>query len=84
MEQAEAREWQEEAAHHRDQEVREASTEPHLYLLLYLILLSQFLHHGGSSQVEAYTSKSRGSPKTLSMKNGLPYLSKDLFWENRG
>ena len=32
------------------------------------------------SQVEVYTS-TRGSPKTLSMKNGLPYLSKDLFWQ---
>ena len=36
---------------------------------------------GASSQVEVYTSRCRGSPKTLLMKNGLPYLSKDLFWE---
>ena len=34
----------------------------------------------GVSQILAYTS-TRGSPKTLSMKNGLPYLSKELFWQ---
>ena len=33
------------------------------------------------SQVDVYTSKCRGRPKTLAMKNGLPCLSKDLFWE---
>ena len=36
---------------------------------------------GELSQVAAYASKSRGCPKTLLMKNGLPYLSQDLFWE---
>ena len=25
--------------------------------------------------------KNHGVPKTLAMKNGLPYLSKDLFWK---
>ena len=36
---------------------------------------------GTSSQVELYTAKCRESPKTLAMKNGWPYMSKDLFWE---
>ena len=36
---------------------------------------------GTSSQVEAHTPRSRGSPKSLAIKNGFPYLSKDLFWE---
>ena len=30
------------------------------------------------SQIVVYTS-TRGDPKTLSIKNGLPYLSKELF-----
>ena len=36
---------------------------------------------GASSQVVAYTSKSPSTPRVLVMKNGLPYLSKELFWE---
>ena len=36
---------------------------------------------GKSSQVEVYTPKNRGVPRTLAMKNRLPCLSKDLFWE---
>ena len=34
----------------------------------------------GVNEILAYTS-SRGDPKTLGMKNGLPYLSKELFWK---
>ena len=36
---------------------------------------------GLSSQVEAHTPAAKRSPKTLTMKNEFPYLSKDLFWE---
>ena len=36
---------------------------------------------GDSNQVEVYTSSSREQPRILAMKNGLPHLSKDLFWE---
>ena len=31
------------------------------------------------NEILAYTP--RGNPKTLAMKNGLPYLSKELFWK---
>ena len=34
----------------------------------------------GVSQILVYTS-TRGDPRTLSMKNGLPYLSKELVWQ---
>ena len=33
----------------------------------------------GKSEILVYTS-TRGDPKTLPMKIGLPYLSKELFW----